>query len=101
MSIESESLLVQNPACDSVDVATVVPQLVAPDVTLKIRQPVDGRTYEIVCISVYKTDLAELDSAVERMQAAGLKKMSRSQLLRIAFKRLDVAAVIADMQSLR
>jgi len=52
-----------------------------------------------VCIGVstYPAQLVELDAAVSRLKQAGVRRMSRSWLLRIALERLDVDAVLADL----
>ena len=71
------------------------------DVTLEIRTPKSDLPYKVVAISTYKSDLAELDAMVERCQAAGVRRMNRSRLLRIAIKRLDLDAVIAELSSVR
>jgi hypothetical protein len=55
-----------------------------------------GRGFCCVGISVYPDDLADLDEAVEKLKAAGRSDMSRSKLLRIAFKRLDLAKLAAE-----
>lgn len=54
-----------------------------------------------LCISTYPEDLAALDAAVANCQRAGLTRMSRSQLLRIALKRLDLEQVIAELRGVR
>jgi hypothetical protein len=49
--------------------------------------------YKVVCISIYTSDLADLDAKVEALKARGLTKMSRSQLIRLAVGRLDIDAI--------
>jgi hypothetical protein len=60
-----------------------------------------GLSYKTICISMYLDDLAELDSAVKRCQTGGLRRMSRSQLIRIALSRLDIEALLAEMRGQR
>jgi len=45
--------------------------------------------YEVICISLYKDDLARLDAAVKRLKAQGHRKMSRSALIRYALDTMD------------
>lgn len=40
--------------------------------------------YEVICISMYKEDLARLDDKVARLKEGGHRKMSRSALIRFA-----------------
>lgn len=54
-----------------------------------------------ICISTYPEDRDALDAAVAHCRDAGLTRMSRSQLLRIAFKRLDLAQLIAEARGVR
>jgi len=44
--------------------------------------------YEIICISMYKDDLARLDAKVEALKARGNRRMTRSALIRYALDRL-------------
>lgn len=46
--------------------------------------------YKVVCISFYTSDLAHLDGVVETLRAEGHTKASRSSVLRLAMRRLDV-----------
>ena len=46
--------------------------------------------YEVICISLYKEDLARLDEKVAQLKALGHRKMSRSALIRFA---LDTVAL--------
>ena len=45
--------------------------------------------YEVICISLYKDDLARLDAAVKHLKANGHRKMSRSALIRYALDTMD------------
>lgn len=53
------------------------------------------RDYVTICISTYPGDLLHLDRAVARLQAAGVRRASRSRLIRAAIMELDVDALIA------
>jgi hypothetical protein len=45
--------------------------------------------YEVICISLYKEDLAALDAKVAALKAQGHRKMSRSALIRFALATVD------------
>lgn len=45
--------------------------------------------YEVICISLYKEDLARLDEKVKALKESGHRKMNRSALIRFA---LDTVA---------
>ena len=47
--------------------------------------------YEVICISMYKEDLARLDAAVAKLKKSGHRKMSRSALIRFALDTMDLA----------
>lgn len=57
--------------------------------------------YKTICISMYLDDIVGMETAVKRCKAAGLSRMSKSQLIRIALQRLDVDALIAEMRGQR
>lgn len=61
----------------------------------------DAPRYVTLCISTYPEDLAALDAAVAQCTRAGIPKMSRSRLMRIALKRLDLEQVIAELRGVR
>jgi len=46
--------------------------------------------YEVICISMYKEDLARLDAAVAELKRSGHRKISRSALIRFALATMDV-----------
>ena len=46
--------------------------------------------YEVICISLYKEDLARLDEKVKALKASGHRKMSRSALIRYALDTADL-----------
>ena len=47
----------------------------------------------MICISLYKDDLARLDAAVKKLKAQGHRKMSRSALIRYALDTMDTAGL--------
>lgn len=55
----------------------------------------DSPDYTTICISLYFDDLASLEAAVKRCKSAGLRRMSKSQLIRIALRQLDLDSLIA------
>lgn len=46
--------------------------------------------YEVICISLYKEDLARLDAKVASLKESGHRKMSRSALIRYALDQVDL-----------
>ncbi|MBW2507784.1 MAG: hypothetical protein JRE81_04070 [Deltaproteobacteria bacterium] len=46
--------------------------------------------YDVICISLYKEDLAQLDEMVARLKKRGHRKISRSALIRFALDRVDI-----------
>ena len=46
--------------------------------------------YEVICISLYKEDLARLDEMVSKLKSDGHRKMSRSALIRFALDTADL-----------
>lgn len=53
----------------------------------------EGRGFVVFSVSMYLQDIADIDEAVEDLKLAGRTDMTRSKLIRIAFRRLDVAAL--------
>lgn len=49
--------------------------------------------YEVICISMYREDLAALDEKVRDLKTRGHRKMSRSALIRYALAHVDTAAL--------
>ncbi len=49
--------------------------------------------YEVICISLYKEDLARLDEKVRELKENGHRKMSRSALIRFALDTVDLDAL--------
>lgn len=46
--------------------------------------------YEVICISLYKEDMARLDAKVKQLKENGHRKMSRSALIRYALDTADL-----------
>ena len=49
--------------------------------------------YDVICISLYKEDLARLDEMVKALKESGHRKMSRSALIRYALDTCDTDAL--------
>lgn len=49
--------------------------------------------YDVICISLYKEDLARLDAMVDDLKRRGHRKMSRSALIRFALDTVDLDAL--------
>jgi hypothetical protein len=49
--------------------------------------------YKVICISMYKDDLARLDEMVKELKGRGLTKANRSALIRQALLQLDLDKV--------
>lgn len=56
------------------------------------------RPYKVICISLYRTDLDDIDAKVAELKRRGWTKANRSHLIRLALSRLDESALesIAD-----
>ncbi len=59
------------------------------------QQAADDR-YCILGFSMHLHERDWLDAAIERLRAAGLYRMNRSRLVRIALERLDLDAVLRE-----
>ena len=46
--------------------------------------------YDVICISLYKEDLAQLDEMVAKLKKRGHRKISRSALIRFALDQVDI-----------
>ena len=49
--------------------------------------------YKVICISMYKEDLAQLDRMVKELKSRGLTKANRSALIRQALLQVDLDKV--------
>lgn len=50
-------------------------------------------TYKVICMSLYTDDLARLDAIVEELKKRGVRKVSRSSVIRDALDRFDTRKV--------
>jgi hypothetical protein len=46
--------------------------------------------YDVICISLYKEDLAQLDDMVAKLKKQGHRRISRSALIRFALDQVDI-----------
>jgi hypothetical protein len=46
--------------------------------------------YDVICISLYKEDLARLDKMVAKLKKQGHRRISRSALIRFALDQVDI-----------
>lgn len=46
--------------------------------------------YDVICISLYKEDLAQLDHMVAKLKKKGHRRISRSALIRYALDQVDI-----------
>ena len=46
--------------------------------------------YDVICISLYKEDLAQLDKMVAKLKKQGHRRVSRSALIRFALDQVDI-----------
>lgn len=60
-----------------------------------VKRP-DADGYTRICLSSYPEDVTAMDAAVERLKAAD-PRMTRSRLVRIALRRLDLDALAAEL----
>lgn len=58
-----------------------------------------GEAYRTICVSLYDSNLAALDELVARAKQAGATQASRSALIRVALKQLDLDAVLRQARS--
>lgn len=57
----------------------------------KGRQPLkDGQTFRLVTFSFYEDDVARLDALLLEAKKRGHKRVSRSQLVRLALRQVDL-----------
>lgn len=58
----------------------------------KGRQPLkEGRTWRLVSFSFYEEDVARLDALLLEARKRGHKRVSRSQIVRLALRQVDLA----------
>lgn len=46
--------------------------------------------YDVICISLYKEDLQQLDEMVAKLKKRGHRRISRSALIRFALDQVDI-----------
>jgi hypothetical protein len=46
--------------------------------------------YKVICISMYTSDLEELDAKVAELKRRGWTKANKSQLIRLALSQIDI-----------
>jgi hypothetical protein len=63
-----------------------------PEPTVRSTRP-KAEHYEVICISLYKEDLAALDAKVTELKKRGHRRVSRSSLIRYALAGLDLGAI--------
>ncbi len=64
-----------------------------PPVKAKRKKKAKPDHYNVICISLYKEDLAALDEKVAFLKERGHRKMSRSALIRYALDNVDLDAL--------
>ena len=56
------------------------------------RQPLkDGRNFRLVTFSFYEEDVARLDALLTQARQLGHRRVSRSQIVRLALRQVDVS----------
>lgn len=79
-----------------------MPAPAAPTPTKKARargrQPLpDGRTFRLVTFSFYEEDVARLDALLKAARQKGHRKTSRSQIVRLALRQVDLDGLPEDI----
>jgi hypothetical protein len=54
------------------------------------KKPPKPDHYDVICISLYKEDLAQLDKMVAKLKKQGHRRVSRSALIRFALDQVDI-----------
>ncbi len=64
----------------------------------KGRQPLgDGKNFRLVTFSFYEDDVARLEELLDAARAKGHPKASRSQIVRLALRQVDLSALPDDI----
>lgn len=64
----------------------------------KGRQPLpDGRSFRLVTFSFYEEDVARLDELLAEARRQGHRRVSRSQIVRLALRQVDLKALPPDI----
>jgi hypothetical protein len=62
------------------------------------RQPLpEGRTFRLVTFSFYEDDVARLDALLKIARQKGHRKTSRSQIVRLALRQVDIDGLPEDI----
>jgi hypothetical protein len=62
------------------------------------RQPLkDGRTFRLVTFSFYEEDVARLDALLQEARKQGHRRTSRSQIVRLALRHVDLSQLPEDI----
>lgn len=62
------------------------------------RQPLpEGRTFRLVTFSFYEDDVARLDALLKAARQKGHRKTSRSQIVRLALRQVDIDGLPEDI----
>jgi hypothetical protein len=58
------------------------------------KEPANGKPrpthYKVICISMYTSDLEDLDAKVAELKRRGWTKANKSQLIRLALSQIDI-----------
>ncbi len=82
----------------SSDTSSCIPAApLASEAAKRPRRSADAGDWTAYCASMHPSELAALDAVVDRFKAAGVRRMSRSWLIRIAVQRLDLDALQAEL----
>lgn len=52
--------------------------------------------YKVLCISMYASDIAQLEKAVAELKSRGIRRANKSWLIRVALSRLDIKTVTTE-----
>ncbi len=62
------------------------------------RQPLkDGKTFRLVTFSFYEEDVARLDKLLAEARRSGHRRASRSQIVRLALRQVDLSQLPDDV----
>ncbi len=78
--------------------ATTSPTVGSKKARPRGRQPLpDGRTFRLVTFSFYEDDVARLDALLKAARQKGHRKASRSQIVRLALRQVDLDGLPEDI----
>lgn len=84
------SPLEDDPLVDTLYRAPVEKKEAAPKGDRRRRPLAKGKTYRLVTFSFYEEDVARLDALLAEAKASGRRRASRSQIVRLALRDVDV-----------